>query len=369
MIHKLLVLTACSLALCSSSLSAATVESIQDIKAWLPKTLHPHVQTIHQRVRNEEVQSVACGADTDYGFSIRGINPLQNDLLKEIAAKREATNTPPNAADLGSGLGAMTWKMILAGAHVTAVELQNGTANAMRFNVAEKLKNIPYGAKFTDRYRPVLGNAVTFNRGEQYDITWAGYLLHFLPPNELEQYVQNVYNITKEGGLTYATVNAPCLNIESVSLYMDQEIAGNPYPGYMMMNKEVYRSYNVQTAQEKNTGIKTVGASPILPEETLRPGTDRHGLYPTILDEPKWDVIERKTHEVIFKREAHSVFHYMRSSFLKNLFEKAGFEVEQLFYMTETGPIAPENMTEEFLANNFALLGIKARKPHTTVSH
>lgn len=55
--------------------------------------------------------------------------------------------------------------------------------------------------------------------------------------------------------------------------------------------------------------------------------------------------------------------HYMGPVFLKNLFEKVGFQVERLSYLGTEGEIRPEVMTDEVLLNTVPLLGIKARKP------
>lgn len=202
------------------------------------------------------------------------------------------------------------------------------------------------------------GNAVTFRADKKYDISWAGY---FLPPAELEQYVQKIYEITEDGGLTYATVNTPCSNSEVINLYKQRENREEGYPGYMIVNKEIYRSYDPATKEEKNIDVKIVGASAPLPDESLRPGYDeRNGIYPTILEKPVWEDTENRC---VFKRSVHSIIHYMGPVFLKNLFENVGFQVERLSYLTAEGEVFPEVMTDEVLLNTVPLLGIKARKP------
>lgn len=370
MISKFFILTSCALFLCSQAPMAASFESNDDLKQWLPGNLHPHAYTIGQRVRAEQSQSANPSGEVDFGFSIRGINPLQHDVLKEISSKYTISGNVVKVGDFAAGLGAMTWKMILAGAHVTAVELQTETADKMRYNVAAQLKDIPYGGKLAERYRPLRGNAVTFSPNEPYDISWAGYFLHFLTPTELDQYVQNVYNITKEGGLTYATVNAPCGNAKIVQFYREREEAAHPSPGYMMVNKEMQHSYSYVTKAQKKLGIKIVGALDLLPNETLRPGEQREGAYPTILEKQELRLVERISQtDYILGRDVHSAFHYMGASFLRNVFERVGFTIEELYYMTARGNVAPENMTDEILSEGVVLLGIKARKPQSSLTH
>jgi uncharacterized protein (UPF0262 family) len=165
-------------------------------------------------------------------------------------------------------------------------------------------------------------------------------------------------------------VNAPCGNAKIVQFYREREEAAHPSPGYMMVNKEMQHSYSYVTKAQKKLGIKIVGALDLLPNETLRPGEQREGAYPTILEKQELRLVERISQtDYILGRDVHSAFHYMGASFLRNVFERVGFTIEELYYMTARGNVAPENMTDEILSEGVVLLGIKARKPQSSLTH
>lgn len=75
----------------------------------------------------------------DYGYSQPNINPLQLECLEDIRRLYEQNGKKRiPAIDIGAATGLMSWKMIVAGAHVTAVEIVSRVADQILNNVLQK---------------------------------------------------------------------------------------------------------------------------------------------------------------------------------------------------------------------------------------
>lgn len=128
-------------ALCTSSLIAG-FEDPNEVQKWLPSKLHSKTSQVVNLLKTEQTESVRFDANTDFGFSVRGINPLQADCLQEISNQYAMQGVRPKVLDVAAGLGGMSWKTILAGGQVTAIGLQQKTAEQMRLHVVQKVKAI-----------------------------------------------------------------------------------------------------------------------------------------------------------------------------------------------------------------------------------
>lgn len=113
MFSKVFVLTS-FFALCSNALIAG-FDDPEEVQKWLPSKLHRKTSQVVNLLKAEQTESVRFGANTDFGFSVRGINPLQADCLQEVSNQYAMQGVRPKVLDVAAGLGAMSWKAILAG--------------------------------------------------------------------------------------------------------------------------------------------------------------------------------------------------------------------------------------------------------------
>jgi hypothetical protein len=345
--------------------SNQVLASSEEVQEWLPPALKSRSAEVSAMTAAETAEKIKCDdSSQDFGFSIPGHNRLQADCLSEIAKRYKAADYKREAVqvlDVAAGLGNMSWKMALAGGFVSAIELQSKAAATMNLKVFRTLKQFFPAEDAKTAYRPSFGNAFAFG-GPVYDraypIVWIGHFLHFLPPKMVEPFFTQMFKCTAEDGLVFATFNAPGMNQAIINLYNSRLSAGDPHPGYIVLNKSIFRSRQLN----QNTKVSIHGAVTPNSDDPLNPGVEMDGFYGDKLEKAEW---AQTSDSDVMVRKAHSIMHLIGPADAKKHFERAGFVVEDLFYLSRPkgGRIELNAMSDQALAQDSQVLAIKARKP------
>ena len=230
---------------------ASAMEEKYNISLWSPSRLTEEQRNKLKRNIEEEnnlkIQKNETDKNLDFGLSFAGVNPAQLECLREIGRRYEQNETRPKCGDFGAGHGYMTWKMIVAGGDVFAVEPQDPTKADLIENVKKAVPFLKENEKIEKISRcngsSASGNVLSFDTcpayREQYsgyDITWSGNLIHLFRPSEAMAYVKNLFKITKNGGYAFATVHTACSSKDLLSYFLERKNDGIESPGYFMTN-------------------------------------------------------------------------------------------------------------------------------------
>lgn len=359
---------------CTSSGSVhAFLVDIEDIKPWVPTRLSTPVSLKKiQDIILEEKQVVTkvdkSEGRREFGFSAPGLDSLKIQCLSIIKARYETTGKRPLILDAGAGHGYMSLKMIIAGGHVTAQEKQQATAVELQKTIGKVKSFLGENENFKSVCKLIVGDASNFKDNPAYPqtvhyyLTWSGLLLHFFTPSQAEDYVYNLFKITDNGGYAFATVNPPCTDPKIVSFYKQQEEKGVDFPGYLVINKKITGTYTASTDTQQDVPEIVNVEAPKLKDKAL-PGQVKYGSYGKEIPEIQCKVISSDKNQTIAEYEEHTFKHLMGPNVLKRLFEKAGFKIEDLYYIGETGQIPADKMSDELLSKGAYFLAIMAKKP------
>lgn len=370
------------------------------VEYWVPKNIKDNngqLEILIKQITKEEsfiaIENNETNKDLYFGFSFPRVNFAQALCLREVRDRYEKCKVRPKVADLGAGHGLMTWKQIVAGGNVFAIEHQDPTKEKMRTNVKKAIPFLSKGEKLSSISRcnntSARGNVLSFDtcvaydhKFSGYDITWSGNLIHLFTPNEATDYVKNLYKITKPGGYAFATVQAPCQNKSILSHYLKRKKSG--LSGCFMTNSINYwRQYVVKNLQKPSYLLDSysqfvqMDLSPvdkdIIPES---PTIMKHGFYEggeiERYDEDDndgyyYDDDKTGNRFYTYKCNSHSFKHFFDAESLKNLFESGGFIVENVFYMDgkSNTVFKAETSLDEIIFEDKEVsiwVGIKARR-------
>src|SRR5262245_51047394 len=103
-------------------------QSIEDVKKWAPAHIqaNEHLAGLRDLCNMEAIAPIKhddTSGGTDFGCNFPHISSIHRECLSEIKKRYDESGTPVSVADLAAGMGCMTWKMIVAGGFVRAVEL------------------------------------------------------------------------------------------------------------------------------------------------------------------------------------------------------------------------------------------------------
>jgi hypothetical protein len=246
--------------------------------------------------------------------------------------------------------------------------MQEPTAQLMRKNISRAKPFLAQGEGYEHVFVPYRLDVFNFLEGAitthlTYDVTWSGNLLHLFTPAQVKVYLANLYEITNPGGYAFATVNAPSCNIEIIRYYEELQQKGEEFPGYIQLNKIIYRSYNTRTKQQYNHHVDIVG--PIIKAANGSvPNLEMNGFH----NEPSTTQIAWEFHgmvsdfEGLNKRKCHTSMQFFDTKVLAKLFEDAGFVVEDVYYMDESSNQFSRNTPLSKLVDRFYNAGIVAKK-------
>lgn len=405
-IYYIIVSVLMTLLLDISKISAMeTVTPALGTNSWLPARLtNEQEANIRKIIRAEESAFIIPNPENKnyrFGRSFT-IDIPQVMCLQEICKRYELDNNiRPKVADFGAGFGLMTWKIILAGGDVFAVEPQDPTRDILMKNAKQAVPFLNRGETLKNVSRCSKVSVLDFDKcpaykekADHYDITWSGNLLHLFTPSEATAYVKNLYNITKPGGYAFATVHGPCISKSMLSFFLERKKANTPFPGYCVANmaEQGFRYYpefngapqKVMTPAEvmKKPGERGEFIySPLDTEENwLSPTCRKEGFYrcgqepcntPSNTGEVGFfeevyidQILARPYHEA--ECRYHIAYHSFDRDSLKTLFEQAGFSVELSFhYHIRSNHLVESDISMDMMDTdvNHIWVGIKALKP------
>ena len=379
---------------------AYAMEDNYELKSWTPSRLTEEQKNdIKREIEKENhlyIQKNELDKDLDFGISFAGINPAQLECLREISKMYEQNETRPKCADFGAGHGYMTWKMIVAGGDVFAVEPQDPTRAVLIENVKKAIPFLKKEEKIEKISRcngsSKSGNVLSFDtcpayraNYSGYDVTWSGNLIHLFRRSEAIAYVENLFKITNKGGYAFATVHTACSNIELLSYFLERKKSGIESPGYFMTNNINYwRQYMRPDPQRHGilisdrsslTRLEVIPVDADLENSPLSPTMRNIGFYGGGGKKERYDVDNNSKYPYddglerfyTYKFDSHNIKYFFDTDSLKSLFEKAGFITEDVFFMDTTNNTRLESpLTLEMAESNqrrSIYVGIKAYKP------
>ncbi len=364
-------------------------------RSWIPSHIKEEQKdTLYSLIKEEKsmrTKKNPGNENLDFGISFAGINLAQELCLIKINKIYEESGTRPKTADLGAGHGYMTWKMLVAGADVFAVEPQDPTREELMKNAKKANPFLKEGEKLNTISRCSKTSALSFDtcpayvqKENYYDITWSGNLIHLFTPKEATGYVHNLYKITKPGGYAFATVHTACPGKEMLEFFLKRKEEGKEFPGFFMANHTTHLRQYVDVDWEIMRTINSnrppfitgIDFSPVdigdSEEALLSPTITTPGFYGGGEDQKQYreQLTRDETGSFYFPYDnfTHSTKHFFDKDSFRFLFEAAGFLVEDVFYMN----LASNTRFEEELSLDMfsssrrmsIFIGIQARKPY-----
>lgn len=258
----------------------------------------------------------------------------------------------------------MAWKMIVAGGYVVADEFQEPTRQISRDTMklaipflrdTEKLKDV---CSSCDRNLLEFDTCLAYKK--TYDVTWSGNVIHLFTPAQATAYVGNLFKITNKGGMAFGAVHAPAGTPKMIERFLEEQEAGNPFPGYLTVNKISYRSRNLLTDKKKCLGVEHVGNFPVpLTGMSIIKGIP--GFYNDNQDASFNESI--KNNIEYYSYRTHCAIHLFDPNSIKALLVQAGFVDVEAFFMDSQakrydGPLNPKQPNDGPRG-----VGFSARKP------
>lgn len=377
------------------SSNVQSMDSLDSEHSWLPNRLQSKETEIRILIKAEKPASIIQTVKNEnikLGRSFV-IDDAQRLCLKTISDLYDGANERrPIVADIAAGHGYMTWKMIVAGGNVTAVEPQDPTREELIKNAKKSLPFLSPNEKLKDISRNSKASALDFenayvykDKRNYYDIIWTGNFLHLLTPKEAMSYVTKLYEVTKRGGYTFATAYGPLISKEVLSSFLQRKEKREEYPGYMITNiretgyqirtnpqnkmqEIILMNYNlsyfpINTTSQEYSPMERISGE--YNDKILKPKCQNE---PGLL-EPYGEKRLNPNDGKIYQSAAsiyHMAFHCFDIDTFRNLFERAGFYVEDVFYMNMgNGKRINETIYLSDLVDthiNKIWVGIKAKK-------
>lgn len=306
------------------------------------------------------------------GVNWSGINYLQRLCLKDIHDTFLMNHeTPVSVFDIGAGFGLMSWKMIAAGADVTASSNNRFLIDQISRSLAKNFKELCLGNLSIRVFFDFM--KIHENMNSRFQIAWSGQNLHLYDPRQVKDYVQKIYSALKPGGRVYLTTLTPSYDPVELDHYLygktktflkENKSAYDKFPGYFVRNMVELRYLKPDYTRVKE--LRLVNTEFLHPVFHFNPEQRIIGYWgqPQLSDELKiWT--SPKTKNVIFK-EFHIASHKFDDETLVRVFEKVGFIVNEIFYFDladNSAPIVPaEQFTSRMRTDRPWGIGIKATK-------
>jgi SAM-dependent methyltransferase len=157
----------------------------------------------------------------DKGFMFEVLDDYANEFIRESGASRE------QALEIGCAYGIATIAALEAGAHITAVDMDARHLEVLQSRVSPEM---------LERLTVQTGTLPDIDLPENYFGTLlCSRVLHFLPGEEIEQSVRNMYRWLKPGGKLFLIADTPFGIWRKFIPTWDENIAaGERWPGHMV---------------------------------------------------------------------------------------------------------------------------------------
>jgi len=347
-------------------------DEVEQFKQWVPLRLHTQetlikIANIIQEEKFTKIQNTPEDR-RDYGYSFPRVNATQRDYLQSIKEMYESSHERPKTIDVGAGHGFMTWKTLLAGGRCDAVEQQNPTYQALMKNVSKAKEFLAEGetVKALCKVKPFdfFAFKEKLSYKEQYDLCWAGNIIHLLTPPQAKEFSAILFNITKPGGEIYVTAHTASTVPSAVELFYENKAKGLEYPGYMLLNKATFRRVDYLTNEEFNTKNEFGEAFPIVTgEEEVPLNFEKNGLYGDEQTSVNWIRVEEDSTGHLVKRYSHSTVHFFDPESLSYIIQATGFDIAEAYYLGNNGERVTSDLSQEDLKQNRYAVAVKAKRP------
>lgn len=139
-----------------------------------------------------------------------------------------ALQTKGAVLDIGTAFGSTTIPLVEKGIHVTANDIYPQHLDLVTRSIS------PAAQDFLTLAPGAFPDALSFAPG-QFEAILCSRVLHFLPPDRLEQGFLKLIDWLKEGGKLFIVVSTPFTNLFEglLSVYEERRAKGDPWPGYM----------------------------------------------------------------------------------------------------------------------------------------
>lgn len=215
--------------------------------------------TLQAIIKAQRIEPIPSPGSYDRGWSFP---PHATDMrvMKELQ-DRAALGYLPTIADVGAGLGAMTWNLVSTCATVVAIERHRDAAVELSKRVTERFRvlfpSLMYPQfSLSDVFKvfitDVCGQYCGTKLRNNFDIIWCGNVIHQQRPEQVPFFLQRLFSMLKPGGKLFLTAHTPScdtLNVQSpnflvqetqqfsIRLFREQQLAKDGrhvrFPGFM----------------------------------------------------------------------------------------------------------------------------------------
>jgi SAM-dependent methyltransferase len=406
-LNRSIFLTSICALICSQTSWAVLTGSENE---WMPEWLNHEKRAallsviekepVSEPIPEDEIKILGmedCLSKADYGYGWGFVDEHRLECLKEVKRRSHDDYNRPRVLDVGAGLGHMGWKLIVAGAHYTAIEQEKRALVGLQANLigardflkpGEKLKSV---AKIIHQDFLAFAAEIRDNpqkKSELFDVIWMGDVLHFLNPDQVDISLQTAFNLLNYGGEIFAIVDTPSILNRSRSYTGANQIAelffrnrseSLPYPGSLVLNLETSMTFMISSKDERIeslttdstqivSGVHTSHAS--LADLRIQPGETQLGhigeSYNSLAKSSNHTNRSSSTNQeaIHIRSKQKRAFHIFDSHALSFAFQKQGFQVMDVFYTDSSGKrVTRQPMSPKNFETGFYKVGIRAKKP------
>ncbi len=213
------------------------------ITPWVSSSHSGKIQKLTELIHTEKPTPIQNHATEKrfFGLSFSELDSIHLSCLTDIHRRYESSGARVSALDIGAGHGFMTWKLVVAGANVVAIEHQMPTALELRSNLlkSKEFLNHEAGETLKSVSRILVEDFLRLSpevHRAQYDVIWSGMNLHFFSPLQLRTYLSRSFDYLKKDGKIYLATLAPPPIPLIFNQYQEQSQAGNPFPGFLSIH-------------------------------------------------------------------------------------------------------------------------------------
>ena len=273
----------------------------------------------------------------DY-FKLKFLKKLK--LFRELNFYKKCSETQKRVKvlDFGTGNGFMIWKMVAAGGRVIAVDglqeafqgIENSMDQASLFlgpdEEEQRVFHFMNNSDF-EKKKQILSN--------YFNLVWSENVLNSLNPQEVEKYVEEIYEVLTPGGQVFLTAQVQPFAMASVYHQFKRCPEDHFFTGFSQQIGLIS-----DTKHSFLSGDRLPYACESVPGFIMTPGKPEF-----------FDV-----------RMAKTVSHYFNARVLSCLFESMGFDIIETHYFSLKDKMTPLNLEDMDPIHEPFVVGIHAKK-------
>jgi SAM-dependent methyltransferase len=135
-------------------------------------------------------------------------------ILGEISSilKRDNCTVPPRVADVGAGLGTMTFNLVATCIQVVAIERHRDAATCLQKRVTEGFKKLGLPISLSEVLTILITDVCGKHCGtlrNSFDVIWCGNVIHQQRPEQVPVFLKRLFDMLKPGGKLFITAHVP----------------------------------------------------------------------------------------------------------------------------------------------------------------